>query len=266
MAETRFLPFHSVDFEIPAGVGDTPFFVLGIRKSGSSIFNNICTAVAKFNGVPYVDVGGRLFDAGISERRWLDDEALARIVVDGCLYGGFRSYPTGLARTPEYRRARKVCLVRDPRDALVSEYFSNAYSHSMPESGEAADNLSEERQRALSSDLVDYVRTRIDHMDSTCAPFVPLRDDATVKVFRYEDVIFDKPRLMREVCDHFGWSISDQQIGLIMQWADVRPAAENPNQFVRRVTPGDYLNKMPETLQDEVAERLRPFMQAFDYN
>ena len=55
------------------------------------------------------------------------------MIVPGRVYGGFRSMPLVFAQSELYRRSRKILLVRDPRDALVSEYFSLAYSHGLPE-------------------------------------------------------------------------------------------------------------------------------------
>lgn len=265
MADPLSLSFHGVRFEIAPQPDLPTYMVLGIRKSGSSIFNNICAALAKFNGVQYVDVGGAFFAAGVRENVWQTDPSVAGILHPGILYGGFRSFPTALSRTDAYRAAMKVCMVRDPRDAMVSEYFSNAYSHSLPKAGEALEDFKAERARALRSELTDYVATRIPQMAATCAPFVAAAEDPRTRIFRYEDVIFEKPQLMRDVCAHFGWTVTDAQIGLIMGWADVRPDAERPGEFVRRVAPGDYLDKMPPDLQSRVANDLAPFMAAFDY-
>ncbi|WP_238365353.1 sulfotransferase domain-containing protein [Mesobacterium pallidum] len=257
--------FRGVPLEMAVGSRGDICIVLGIRKSGSSIFNSICTALARFNDVPYVDVGGTLFKAGQPEHAWLDDPSIAEILEPGNLYGGFRSFPAGLARTPQFRAARKVCMVRDPRDALVSEYFSNAYSHSLPEEGEARAQMEVQRTAALNSDIAEYIGKRIHPMAQTCAPFVAAAKDPLMKVFRYEDVIFEKPRLMREVCDHMHWTVTDHQVELIMGWADVRPASERPGEFVRRVAPGDYENKMSPELQARVGAELAPFMTTFGY-
>jgi len=260
------LRFRNVDFELNDTAGTETCFVLGIRKSGSSIFNNICSALASFNDVKFVDVGGAMFEAGQSEADWADDPDIEHLLLPGNLYGGFRSFPGALGRTETFRQSPKVLLVRDPRDVLVSEYFSNAFSHSMPDAGDAREQLDAERRKALSTDISLYIMGRIQPLKQTIQPFVSELKGVRTKVFRYEDVIFEKEQLMRDVCEHFGWRVSEQHIENIMKWADVRPSAEQPNAFIRKVTPGDYKEKMPEEIQRKVKAEMPEFFEKFGYS
>jgi hypothetical protein len=187
------------------------------------------------------------------------------LVKPGNLYGGFRSLPPALAGCEGFKKARKVLLVRDPRDVLVSEYFSNAYSHSLPVAGQGASRFASERERARSIEISDYVSDRLEPLRATCAPFLALKDDPSVKVFRYEDVIFAKDRLIEDVCRFFDWNVTEQRIGQILSWADKRPDVERPTEFVRRVTPGDYESKLPAALNARIADEMSEFMRVFGY-
>ncbi|MBU2942165.1 sulfotransferase domain-containing protein [Shimia thalassica] len=266
MSDHKTLQFSGVDFDVRNNPDKGIYFVLGIRKSGSSIFNNICTALGKFNDVEFVDIGGKMFSAGVLENEWVNKPEVETLLAPGNLYGGFRTFPQGIAQTATFKRHPKVLMVRDPRDVLVSEFFSNAYSHSLPEDGEGRERFEEERKKAVELGLEEYIENRIDHIARTCAPFVELKNDPLTKVFRYEDVIFEKAQLMRDVCDHFGWSITQGQIDAINSWADVRPQTENPTEFVRKVTPGDYKEKMNPKAQQKVIEATAAFSKAFDYS
>jgi len=257
--------FRGINFEIEDDPEKRILFVLGIRKSGSSIFNSICTDLARANGYRYVDVAGTLFAAGILERFWAPDPEIGNLLRPGNLYGGFRSLPAALAGLPAFKSARKALLVRDPRDVLVSEYYSNAYSHTLPTEGQGKNTFAVEREKARSAELMDYVGGRIKELKRTCAPFIPLKDDPNTIVFRYEDIIFNKDVMIRDVCRFFGWTVTEERIGHILQWADVRPETERPTEFIRRVTPGDYREKLSPELVSQIQAELADFMSAYDY-
>ena len=258
-----------VRFDLPdQPAGAQSFFVLGIRKSGSSIFNSIVHALANHNGVPFLDVGGAFFDANVRVPDWIADPALAKVLRPGVAYGGFRDFPTGLAAAPLFRDGLKVLMVRDPRDALVSEYFSNAYSHALPSgdatTGEAAHML-EQRNAALHSDVEAYVGRQSAALLGTLAPFTALPEDPRLLVLRYEDVILDKPTLIRRVAAHFGWTLNEQLITNILSWADVRPDVENPQAFIRKVTPGDHREKLSPAMIARLDAQFAPFMARYGY-
>jgi hypothetical protein len=240
----RTVRYRGAEFTVNEGPGATAFFVLGVRKSGSSLLNNLVKALAEKNGLNFVDVAGTLFKHGVAVSDWQTDASLADVLAPGNVYGGFRNCPTSLEGAPLFREGRKVLLVRDPRDALVSEYFSNAYSHSVPAGGESREGLLKLRERALESEINHYVMEMSRALKRTLQEYLELAGDRNCRVFRYEDVIFDKKTLIGEICSFFGWTVSDHLRELILGWADVRPSEERPTEFVRRVTPGDHREKL----------------------
>jgi hypothetical protein len=145
--------------------------------------------------------------------------------------------------------------VRDPRDALVSEYFSVKFSHQLPSdrvvSGDdgVRAKLEAARRRAHSQPIDAFVRERCALFARSYRAFLKLADDPTVLVLRYEDHIFDKPALVRAIVDQFALSLSEPEIARIAQETDIRPGVEQPDRHVRKVTPGDHRGKLaPETI------------------
>jgi hypothetical protein len=236
MPDERVLRFH-----VGLRRGAPACFALGVRKSGSSVFSSIVAALAQFNARNVVDIPGTMFQHGYRWGDWNGHPRIADLLWRGNAYVGFRDPPTALYADPIFREGRKILLVRDPRDALVSEYFSNAYSHSLPSAGSVVE---EERQRALRLDVETYVLGRVDVLNRTVAGYRALLGDPALLLLRYEDVIFNKPGWIRRMCEHFDWRASEQLVGHIMGWADRRPEAEDPTAFVRRVAPGDHHDKL----------------------
>ena len=256
---------RALTFEIDARPAEQAWFALGVRKSGSSIFSSIVNALAMFNGIHAIDLPGAMFAHGVPYIEWNGASRITDLVWRGNLYIGFRDPPTAFFRDPVFRSARKILLVRDPRDALVSEYFSNAYSHSLPTGRTGATVIEVERQRALQSSLEAYVLERVDQLNRTVAGYKHLIGDPNLLVLRYEDVIFRKARWIDEIVRHFGWRITDEHARRILEWADVRPSAEDPNAFVRRVNPGDHLDKLSAEVIAAVNAQLSDVWSSFGY-
>jgi hypothetical protein len=247
---------RAVAFEVDTTLAGAAYFVFGVRRSGSSILNSICEALARANGRHFLDVGGRFFFQNIPVPSWRRDPALPGLLRPGNVYGGFRNLPYALLEAPLFRAGPKLLLVRDPRDALVSEYFASAYSHPIPERdvprAEVHEMMHRDRERALQRGLEEHVLSNAALMGRTMLEYGAVAELPLTKVLRYEDHILEKAELIRVVSAHFGWAADASLIDLILKWADILPAAENPQAFVRKVVPGDHREK----LRSEVIARL----------
>ncbi len=263
MSDLVALRFADVDFQVRKADGQPAYFAFGVRKSGSSVMNQMVAALARMNQVNYVDVAGQLFAKGVNVSAWQNDAGLGALLHGGNLYGGFRNAPLGIAGHPLVQESPKVLLVRDPRDALVSEYFSNAYSHSIPAEGEARELMLRQRTDALRASIVEYVKRMAPALRNTLREYDAFLKMPGMRIYRYEEAILNKRWFMEDLCAHFGWRVSDGQLSQILGWADVLPDKENPTQFVRKVTPGDHVEKLDsgtiETLNGLFAEELTRF-------
>ncbi len=269
--QIRLADGRSIKFDVDHKAGAANYFVLGVRKSGSSIMNSMMESLARINGRNYVGIAGRLFGQNIPEKDWRTDPAVLQLFAPGNVYGGFRAMPLVFEQSPVFQAARKILLVRDPRDALVSEYFSNAYSHSLPGKGAASAGGAREqmlnlREAALATRIEDYVLSRAKPLNQTLMEYAAVARDKQTRLFRYEEVIFDKRGWLRDIAAHFSWTAgSPAFLDGMMSWADVVPTAERNTEFVRKVTPGDHKDKLgPETIA-KLDALLREPMRIFGY-
>jgi hypothetical protein len=261
---------QQVPFQVDKDLGGPAYFVLGIRKCGSSLFNKLAKDLASLNNRRYVNVAGRYFTKNIAPKDWIKDPANCDILYGGNVYGGFRLMPAAFASASLYREGKKLLMVRDPRDAIVSEYFSNAYSHSIPQRTQDAAPITEllekRRREALDTTIDEYVVERGRSLLSAYLGYVNQLDSASMMVVKYEDYILKKPDLIRLIASDFDMHVDDAQIATIMAWADIRPEKETPTAFVRRVTPGDHREKLrPETIA-KLNTIMKPAMDAFGYD
>jgi hypothetical protein len=101
-----------------------------------------------------------------------------------------------------------------------------------------------DRERARRLGLEEHVLANAARMGRTLSEYQAVAALPLTKVLRYEDYIFKKAELIRIVAAHFGWRVDDTLTGLILSWADIVPAVEDPQAFVRKVTPGDHRSKL----------------------
>ncbi len=260
---------RDIPFEVATDGSGPPGFLLSVRKCGSTITNNICKALAQMNQRCFVEVGDTFFWNNVRAREWQRDPALSGIVRPGVIYGGFRDAPAALFTNAAFTAAPKLLMVRDPRDALVSQYFSNAYSHPVPQQTGEFDSMTAlmraQREAALTRDIGAYVLAEAKGFAATMNQYAPMMAMPNLLVLKYEDVILAKPVLIGHLLRLFGMAATAAQIAQILGWADVIPTAENPQAFVRRVVPGDHAAKLDGETIARLDEVLGPSMRLFGY-
>ena len=258
----------SLEFSIASNAASKPYFCLGIRKSGSTLLNKIVLFLARRNNVNVVDVPGKFFKNGFVAADWMVAD-MGELVRPGNIYIGFRSFPTSFATVENFESMPKLFMFRDPRDVLVSQYFSDAFSHSMPQGGtlggKGGEIFAKKRADALAEELDGYVIKHAKSIDRTMTSFEAILNQPSCLALRYEDYVFQKRRMIFKILKHFDWKCHPGQIDNLLKQVDEVPESEDKNRFVRRVIPGDHRVKLkPETIR-ELDARLRKSMRLFDY-
>ena len=237
---------------LPEQEGDfAPCYAFSVHKSGSTMMNKMIGEVCRKQDIPSVALPNWFFDEGIPPKVWSTDPELLPVCSRNLVYYGFRFLPpvfTDPALKLTDRRA--VLLVRDPRDALVSQYFSygkKGGSHKLPKKG--AEVILAKMEAAGDIGIDEYVLGEAPKLRRKLTEYRDaLNPDLTLQR-RYEDVFFDKATFLGEIFDHFGIAVPPARIRKVAERHDVRPEQEDPSQHIRKGTPGDHAEKLrPETI------------------
>jgi hypothetical protein len=267
--DLRLVSGETLALSCPVGRGDAGGrgFVFALHKSGSVLLNGIVSDLARAAGAPNCNVPEVLFRKGV---KWKDVAAVPPDLFGrkGVIFSGFRRMPRAPFEIGFGAGDRAALLVRDPRDILVSLYFSIKFSHSIPKDGGMRDRLVELRKEAEQTLIDDYVidgAPRLARQYDLYREGLMGRGDSVLRVFRYEDVIFEKERWVADLADLFGFAVPEAKRRKIAARYDLVPEKEDPSSHVRRVAPGDHREKLSPATIAKLDEIFRETVAPFGY-
>jgi len=249
-----------IEISEPANIPS--FFVFALPKSGSvlqdKVFEDICSEL----NIPLISVAKSAFSQGVEESNF-SEEICDIFLARGYGYYGFRYFPSYL-KNFDLSKLKKILLVRDPRDILVSHYFSMKNSHAIPQ-GEMGNRLLKQRQTIQDMDINEYVQNKAESFLRIFQSYINIEDDL-LKVFRYEDIVFDKNKWIQHILDFLDLDLPKTKIEFIAKSHDIFPNKETPDSHIRKVTPGDYKEKLNDNSISILNEVFRDVLNRFDYD
>ena len=239
----------SFELIIPAPAAIDSFFIFSLHKAGSTLLNNILEKCCIYNEIPYVNFPGECFKRGIPFLE-VDQDTIDYFESRGYCYGGFRLL-TPLFKDFDFVPYKKIYLIRDPRDIVVSFYYSMLKSHPIPKEGALSEKIKESRERLMNVDINDYVLKlapvileRIEGMQQV--------SQERMKLYRYEDIIFKKKEWIKDMMAFLDLDLKEVQIDKIISKHDIIPAKEDQSKHIRKVTPGDHKEKLNKNTIEEL--------------
>ena len=226
------------------------FFVFGLHKCGSSLMNAIFVELCTYLKVPAIAIPEIMFNEGILSSVWQECDSLNSLIADGDCFRGFRDFPIFLARNPFLEVRKKILLVRDPRDAIVSSYYSFIHSHTVPISGSLRDRIIDDRLQFSDMTIEDFALKQVDTVRNSFNLYhQALTRNHLLKIYRYEDIIFEKFNWIVDMLAFLEISLDHHLIKEIVEKHDIVPVSEDKSNHIRKVTPGDHLEKLsPECI------------------
>ena len=255
-------PYGSTMITIPLPGDFESFYVFAMHKSGSTLLNNMMVKVLQATGIPQMAISELAFLAGLPENKILNPKDV--IFERGYCYRRYRSFPEYLSNF-DLSAKKKILLIRDPRDMVVSYFFSYTQSHSIPDAGVIRDELLAKRQEAAETnidesclaDIADFIGefTGYEHLLNT-----------DIKIYRYEDVIFNKVAWLQDILSYFGIKAPLEFISNVARENDVIPQKERPDQHIRQVHPGNFRKHLKNETIVKLNALLKPILEKYHYS
>ena len=251
--------------------------VFTTHKAGSMLVHRVLQDVCKKNSIDYYSPNQDPDKQLPFEQIFNGEDFIAQR--NGC-FGPLRFFVPSAA----LNGANIVLNLRDPRDVLTSMFFSYCYMHP----GEIDGNTGY-RKEVAEAGIDKFV---LDMTDENCVRYrgeygtgnrftkhvgnirdryltylreVLGRSNATI--VSYEEMVLDFNNWLKKVIDAFDLADSDRTYRALMakHAETVKPAGENVWSHKRKVTPGDYKEKLrPETIA-ELNSRFSEVLDALGY-
>lgn len=262
------LDLRDIEIDLPESkaVDLDSCYLFAFHKSGSGLANAVVREIMRAADVPVVSLSEILFSNGISETAVLGD-LRSFFVPKGYCFAGFRGILPCMVGAADLLSGRKVLLVRDPRDMLVSMYYSFKYSHPFPSDRTAAfaSNLSS-TQLHLTKNLDEFCIAGSGACNREFHQFIEFINVGNIEIIRYEDIIYDKLQLVKRLCGAFNTPLPDGKMQEIADIFDSIPNCERQSEHIRQVHPGDHRRKLQSQTIEVLDKVMKDFIRMFDYS
>jgi hypothetical protein len=240
-----------------------------INKAATQYTRRILLRCGRENGLLPVQMSAYAWNANFPYLFTLSAEEVKPYLhifhPQGYLYTVFGGLVEGI---PNLDRYHTVIMVRDPRDVLVSGFYSYAYSHVAPPSEEKVEEFVEWRTFVQNLTLDEYaieishnVRERLQKYLTVTAVY------PQTCVLKYEQMIADFPSWLDCLLSYCQLTISPGLRRELIDEADrtSHKKKEEISAHRRQVTPGEHQQKLkPETI-DYLNTYLADVLTGFGY-
>lgn len=242
-------------------------FAIGLIKAGSVMLNQVTGDMASACGLVNYRLMWELWKLGLQPQD-LPASANSLFARRGYLFGGFRSVPEPI-QLPGWASGNIVVLVRDPRDMMVSFYYSFAFNKLPPQGAASADQkgaFEQARKSAKATTIDDFALAKIKAIRHQFYMLDRKLQGLCARRYRYEDIIFDKAAWIADMADYLKLDLSAEVIATIVARHDIIPASENPANHIRKATPGDYKEKLKSETIKILTNEFSDIIEKYSYH
>ncbi|MCG8306715.1 MAG: sulfotransferase domain-containing protein [Cytophagales bacterium] len=248
---------------------DLPSIVhMGFNRSASQYLKDLFFTIGPDNGYKCINLAGYAF---LSNFPYLDDlsekefEKYSYLIKPtGIIYSAFGGYIHSIEKYPDIK---KIIAIRDPRDLLVSMFYSYRFSHLTPVIGDKYDYFIKHKNLAQNSSIDDYCfKTSDEVLDNFTKYMDFLQKDQNHFVFKFSEFSQEFENWLEKIIDYTQLKVNtDLKNKLIHDFHKKQPKKESQKSHIRKGSSGDYLNKLQPKTIDELNSKFSAVIDYFEF-
>lgn len=164
-------------------------------------------------------------------------------------------------------RTRQILAVRDPRDVLVSLYYSTRDFHPEPISDRKKDVFLAKRHHAETTDIDQFVLSNVENIKSDFDEYVDIAQNATcLTTIRYEDFISDFEGWLARLEAALDLPADPNRRDRLGALAPRRTVRERRASKIRAGRAGQFREKLQPSTVASLERELAPILTTFGYS
>jgi hypothetical protein len=225
------------------------------HKCASTFISNLFDVILKRSDYDLIDYAGAIWNARdkinpTSPYEVFLEQAYTDLYsLNGKIYAPQRRY----LDFPGRSKFKHIFFLRDPRDILVSSYFSMAFTHSEPSNSIARDRFLSRRNEIKEQDIDDYVLVQAEEwVVPLYKQYKELRETSETYIYLKYDVFADNtPEFVKTISEFLGLNPSREDMELLTKNASPVQSIEVMN-HKRSGKTGQYLQKLRPTTVEKL--------------
>lgn len=263
LSEARVLDCDSVDKSL------TSIMFYTMHKCASTFIAGLLEAMGKHSPYLHLDYTQALWDLGdkvpleSSYEAFFEEHAAALFRPRGELYGPIRR-PIRFAGQGAYK---SLFFLRDPRDAVISNFYSFAYTHRLPNNQANRESFLVYRDRVRNQGIDAYCLQYANQwMIKMFGAYKDVYDICDDKMYiSYDDFAENPPDFIKRVCAYFEISLPDDVAATLAESAAPQREGAPVLEHKRSGKSGQYMDELrPETVT-QLNEMLAPVLDAWGF-
>ena len=162
---------------------------------------------------------------------------------------------------------KKIFFLRDPRDVLVSAYYSFGYSHSIPNSKSLLENFNRNRALIQNQSLDEYVLKESKYWVKPIYmeyKFLKESSEKECMYIKYNQFVNDTESCIEEILNFFDFQNKDIVQSLAKEASPVRET-ENKNQHKRSGKNNQWKTHLTENTQEKLTKELNEVLKYWQF-
>lgn len=241
------------------------------NKAATQYVKSILKRCARENGLVTVAIPDFAFNSDFPRLHRVPAEEVAKhrhiFKQRGYVYTAFAGMVEGIPRLEEYK---VVLVTRDPRDILVSGYYSISYSHRAPsKTGDKYKDFMEQRRAARQQTVDEFVVAECGRVYDEFARYerLLLEEHPSSYLTSYEAMVSDFGRWLNGLADYCELNVSRRLFdSLVREQERTTPRREDVRRHVRKGRPGDYMEKLSVETIEHLDAIFAPILSRFGYD